>query len=232
MNRIACFVVACLSVCLAAESIDAGCGGGGSGAGLFGRGGGLFSRLRARRQQSAAASYGGGYSSSYQAQSYSYSAVPAPQAVYIPPATSFRYVLPQAGSGCNCPTNPVPAPDSAPMATPKQTSVVSSPIRYQTVMATRSPQGHTHTCPNGHTWDHSATPGHNCPICGSAQFVQDRSPRMVTVMRTVKVETPEVAYASVPQTAPAIAAPAQTYLSPVIYKARGGCANGSCSRSF
>lgn len=44
----------------------------------------------------------------------------------------------------------------------------------------KAPVGHTHTCPNGHTWDHSTNPTHTCQICGLSQFIQDSTPRMVT----------------------------------------------------
>ena len=44
----------------------------------------------------------------------------------------------------------------------------------------RSPVGHTHTCVNGHTWDHNMTAGHDCPVCGMAQYVQDQFPRPLT----------------------------------------------------
>ena len=64
----------------------------------------------------------------------------------------------------------------------------------------RAAQGHTHTCANGHTWDHSVTSGHNCPVCGLFQNVQDATPRAVTTGGA-------------------------TYALP----SSGGCANGSCS---
>lgn len=35
-------------------------------------------------------------------------------------------------------------------------------------------QGHTHTCANGHTWDHTMDNGsHKCPSCGLMQFNVD-----------------------------------------------------------
>lgn len=46
----------------------------------------------------------------------------------------------------------------------------------------RSPIGHTHTCKNGHTWDHSVTSGHSCPVCGVEQWIQDTRPRPVTAV--------------------------------------------------
>ncbi len=75
-----------------------------------------------------------------------------------------------------------------------------------TVATARQPSGHTHTCANGHTWDHSVTAGHNCPVCGLSQYVQDARPRAVT--------------------AGAVSAP-RTYSLP-----SGGCANGNCSTGF
>lgn len=59
----------------------------------------------------------------------------------------------------------------------------------QTVWSTRQPIGHTHTCANGHTWDHQANSGHTCLICGLSQYVQDSSPRMVTVRTSSNVPT-------------------------------------------
>jgi hypothetical protein len=48
-------------------------------------------------------------------------------------------------------------------------------------ISSRAPVGHTHTCANGHTWDHSVTAGHDCPTCGLPQYVQDTAPKRVTV---------------------------------------------------
>lgn len=78
--------------------------------------------------------------------------------------------------------------------------------------AARSPIGHTHTCSRGHTWDHSANPGHNCPVCGESQYVQDSRPRQENVG----------AVRSAPQVQ---AAPVRTY---TIGASSSGCANGQC----
>jgi hypothetical protein len=77
-----------------------------------------------------------------------------------------------------------------------------------TAPATREAVGHTHTCTNGHTWDHSVTSGHTCPVpgCGLSQYYQDSYPRAVT-------------------TAGATYQPNYTLSS-------GGCANGSCSSGY
>lgn len=56
-------------------------------------------------------------------------------------------------------------------------------------VTTRAPTGHTHTCPNqkcNTTWDHKSNDSHNCPECGTEQFVQDARPRPVTVKAKVK----------------------------------------------
>ena len=55
---------------------------------------------------------------------------------------------------------------------------------YKTVTTYRSPVGHTHTCRNGHTWDHMENPSHVCKICGASQYYQDRTPQMVPITRT------------------------------------------------
>jgi len=50
-----------------------------------------------------------------------------------------------------------------------------------TVRSAAGTAGHTHTCRNGHTWDHSMDGGsHRCPTCGESQFVQDSGPRRVS----------------------------------------------------
>lgn len=93
----------------------------------------------------------------------------------------------------------------------------------KTFFAFRSPRGHTHTCSNGHTWDHDANPTHKCQFCGVSQFVQDRVSRPVTVERTVQTTT--------------VTQPTHTYdHSPThssIYSipgvSSGGCANGQCA---
>lgn len=110
---------------------------------------------------------------------------------------------------CACGVAKAPAPAPAVVAAPAPVQMVT-----KQVTASRAPVGHTHTCPRcGMTWDHQANPGHNCANCGTAVYVQDRSPRMVTTVRTV----------TVPVTAPQQSFPA--YLLP----GGGGCANGSCS---
>lgn len=87
-------------------------------------------------------------------------------------------------------------------------NVAEKPVQSFT---TRAPIGHTHTCANGHTWDHTANPSYTCQFCGLSQYVQDSVPRPVTV---------EVAN-------PSAAAPLQTYTLPSA--SSGGCANGQCS---
>ncbi len=113
--------------------------------------------------------------------------------------------------------------------------------RTRTVLGLRAPVGHTHTCGNGHTWDHQATSGHSCPHCGQSQYVQDRSPRMVTVARTVQFteQVPVVAVTPAPQPAPARpvvvnASVGTSYdslraLGVTFATGAGGCANGQCS---
>lgn len=93
------------------------------------------------------------------------------------------------GAGCSC--------IAQPKATPK---AVSPPV----AVAPRAPHGHTHTCSNGHTWDHSVTSSHNCPVCGTFQNVQDPSPRTATA-------------------APTNVSPFQTGT------VTGGCPNGNCA---
>lgn len=93
---------------------------------------------------------------------------------------------------------------------------------FRTVQTTRAPHGHTHTCAHGHTWDHDANPTHTCQFCGMTQYVVDRSPRPVTVVRTVAVDAP---VAQVVQT--------HTFDHQAVFAipglSAGGCANGQCS---
>lgn len=115
--------------------------------------------------------------------------------------------------------------------------------------ATRAPIGHTHTCANGHTWDHSANPGHQCQTCGQSQFVQDRTPRPVTV--TVRQRIRRSVVTSIPldpdpppiiraasftpafvqpnKISVTVTAPSQSY-SPSA--SGGGCSNGQCQSAM
>jgi hypothetical protein len=110
-------------------------------------------------------------------------------------------------------------------------------VAKTTVVEHRAPVGHTHTCANGHTWDHKANPGHTCQFCGLSQNVQDRNPRPVSVVKTVMVavptaEQPKVAPVSVAAPTPAPAPVARAVptrgLFPTV-RVSSGCANGNCS---
>ncbi len=68
--------------------------------------------------------------------------------------------------------------------------VVAKTATTRTVTTTRAPVGHTHTCRNGHTWDHQENPTHTCRFCGLSQAVQDRFARPVTIIRTERVPQP------------------------------------------
>lgn len=111
-------------------------------------------------------------------------------------------------------TVPVPVPKAIPTtgqacAAGCNCNQASSTLAPATVplMTLRAPVGHTHTCVNGHSWDHSMDGGtHICPFCGESAFIQDRVPKMVQT--TVS-----------PQTTATISG------SPF---SSGGCANGSC----
>jgi hypothetical protein len=102
-----------------------------------------------------------------------------------------------------------------------ESAVVAKKATTQTIFTTRVPQGHTHTCVNGHTWDHAANPTHVCKFCGASQFVVDSPSRPVTVVRTFQVQ----AEATAPQTR----APAAPLFSVFRSVQAGGCANGQCS---
>ncbi len=102
---------------------------------------------------------------------------------------------------------PRPPQCTLPIVKVKQTVIRIPAVTY------RAPIGHTHTCANGHTWDHTATAGHNCPICGLPQYVQDARPRMVTV---------------VPRASAVVARPAAQYHDIMQSLQGGGCASGNC----
>lgn len=99
----------------------------------------------------------------------------------------------------------------------------AAPVPSSTVPARpafRAPRGHTHTCANGHTWDHDANPGHTCQTCGLPQYVQDSVPRSVPVYGVTYSAPPA------PQT--------YQYTLPGAYGSAygatyGGCAGGSCN---
>lgn len=73
----------------------------------------------------------------------------------------------------------------------------ASPVRTRTVVTYRAAVGHTHTCINGHTWDHQANPTHTCQFCGQQQWVQDRFPGQIRIVRTERVTTPRVDSSSI-----------------------------------
>ncbi len=85
------------------------------------------------------------------------------------------------------------------------------PMKVGSTFTTRAPQGHTHTCSNGHTWDHAANPSHTCEFCGQSQYVQDRTPQPVTVRPALARSQPVVATQSL--------------------QSSGSCASGSCPSS-
>ncbi len=94
----------------------------------------------------------------------------------------------------------------------------------RTVTTTRAPVGHTHTCVNGHTWDHQANAGHRCLLCGVTQLVQDRFSRPVTVVQAVRVPAQQT-QATAP--APATYQPA-SIVQYSKYQQKSNCPNGNC----
>lgn len=72
------------------------------------------------------------------------------------------------------------------------------PIATRTVLDHGYFTGHTHVCPNPncsfrrtygepYVWSHAMQPGHNCPHCGAAQYVQSNRP--TTILRTIPVQS-------------------------------------------
>jgi hypothetical protein len=63
-----------------------------------------------------------------------------------------------------------------------RTAPITNPVSPPTV---RQAVGHTHTCRNGHTWDHTMDNGsHVCPFCGSPQFEVDAVPKAIVTATT------------------------------------------------
>lgn len=80
---------------------------------------------------------------------------------------------------------------------PTRVGMPESPVRTRTVVTYRAAVGHTHTCVNRHTWDHQANPTHTCQFCGQQQWVQDRFPSQVRIVRTERVTTPRMDSSSI-----------------------------------
>ena len=128
-----------------------------------------------------------------------------PTWVVVPPPKEKAKEGCQCGAGCPCLTPVVKTEAPKPVTAQKVT-----PLPVQTSSAVGY---HTHTCVNGHTWDHSNGVGHNCPVCGMAQYVQD-SPRT-----TVQQYRPAVQTYS----------PQPVYYQPAYsFAPTSGCANGQC----
>jgi hypothetical protein len=97
----------------------------------------------------------------------------------------------------------------------------------------RQAHGHTHTDAAGHSWDHQSNPGHVCNAlvvrngqivrCGLPQYVQDRSPRSVTVTRVVSVPQASTAVQAIPVQSPRV----QSF--DMLFGTGGGCPNGNCA---
>ncbi len=111
----------------------------------------------------------------------------------------------KAVSGKAAPVASVPASVVAPPL-PKAVSVA--------VAGVRAPLSHTHTCSQGHSWDHVANPTHNCPVCGEYVTRVDSPSRMVNVNVAAPVAVTTVSEVS------------GSYYS---ISASGGCASGQCS---
>jgi len=116
-------------------------------------------------------------------------------------------------------SNLPPLRSALPASAPTVTKAPATPEKLYAPFvqpATRAPIGHTHTCVNGHTWDHTMDGGsHNCPFCGSRQTTQDRFAQQVTIV-------PMVAAASRTNTS-------SNYTYTESFKASSGCANGACA---
>jgi hypothetical protein len=105
--------------------------------------------------------------------------------------------------------------------------VVKQSLTTRTVITTRAPVGHTHTCARGHTWDHSENPTHNCRFCGLFQNVQDRTPRAVTIIRTERIPQPLPVGPELRPTQ-AVQYPTGTQIIQQMMRSNSNCPNGQC----
>lgn len=78
------------------------------------------------------------------------------------------------------------------------TAPITNPVSPPTV---RQAVGHTHTCRNGHTWDHTIDNGsHVCPTCGESQFVMDAVPKAIVTGGTATTQSGSTTtYTTLPQ---------------------------------
>lgn len=68
--------------------------------------------------------------------------------------------------------------------TAKAPAVASKAPVAATKAIASAPLDHTHTCANGHTWNHSMDGGtHVCPTCGLQQWIQDPVYGQATTMK-------------------------------------------------
>lgn len=84
---------------------------------------------------------------------------------------------------------PLSPPDPPPLTIKAVVAGTVTTTRVESSTSYRAPQGHTHTCVNGHTWDHAANPSHNCPQCGTPQYIVDPVPRMVPILASSSTAT-------------------------------------------
>lgn len=120
--------------------------------------------------------------------------------------------------------------DTPTMLPPASTSERYKPTRPN---LTGAPIDHTHTCRNGHTWDHTMDGGsHDCPYCGAHQTYQDAGRKPVTM--AVREATRAESGGTVTATATAATAATTTAQpAPILAYSLGGsgsgCANGACA---
>lgn len=124
-------------------------------------------------------------------------------------------------NGCNCVGGGSFCKNQACSTTSPLVARAAPVETFQLAPSVRAAVGHTHTCANGHTWDHTVTAGHNCPVCGLPQYVQDSRPRMVNTAGGAVRATPVAAPSSFSS---------ETFQSYSLGGcSAGGCAGGSCS---
>lgn len=111
-----------------------------------------------------------------------------------------------------------PAP---PSIQPRTRTVTTNTLTY----STRAPHGHTHTCRNGHTWDHAANPTHTCKFCGLSQYVVDRPSRPVTI---VVAAASSVRQEPAPPSVRPAARPVSVMPRSLSFQSSGGCGPGGC----
>jgi len=93
--------------------------------------------------------------------------------------------------------------------------------------------GHTHTCANGHTWDHTMDGGtHRCPVCGLSQYIVDSGSMRGSVQSGLTQETIYDNDGNAKQVWTMRSPQSASGTSIMGGCSSGGCASGNCPTSY